>query len=167
MVQLMNSHSIYNLPQITCGDFNADSSKAVMQFLQHQTPITYNNTNISNPIILNDSWYLANPFISKPSTVSIGMANASIDWILTNTHTNVIGALIDNNGVNINGLFPSDHFPLITTFEFSMSSIKENLNLNRKLFKVVDILGRETKGTNQPLFYIYDDGTVEKRITIE
>jgi len=23
------------------------------------------------------------------------------------------------------------------------------------------------KGTNQPLFYIYDDGTVEKRIVIE
>jgi len=28
-------------------------------------------------------------------------------------------------------------------------------------------LGRETKETNQPLFYIYDDGTVEKRIVIE
>ena len=37
-----------------------------------------------------------------------------------------------------------------------------------KLLKIVDILGRETKGkTNQPLFYIYDDGTVEKRIVIE
>ena len=38
---------------------------------------------------------------------------------------------------------------------------------NRKLEKVVDIIGRETKKTNQPLFYIYDDGTVEKRITVE
>ena len=29
-------------------------------------------------------------------------------------------------------------------------------------------LGRETKGTkNEVLFYIYDDGTVEKRIVIE
>ena len=37
----------------------------------------------------------------------------------------------------------------------------------RKLQKTVDILGRETKQTNQPLFYIYDDGTVEKRIVIE
>ena len=41
-------------------------------------------------------------------------------------------------------------------------------NPNRKLQKVIDILGRETKGKkNQPLFYIYDDGTVEKRIVIE
>jgi hypothetical protein len=42
------------------------------------------------------------------------------------------------------------------------------INPNRKLEKVVDILGRETKGTkNQPLFYIYDDGIVEKKIVIE
>ena len=34
-------------------------------------------------------------------------------------------------------------------------------------FKVIDLSGRETKQTNQPLFYIYDDGTVEKRIVIE
>ena len=38
---------------------------------------------------------------------------------------------------------------------------------NNKLFKIVDILGRKPKGTNQPLFYIYDDGTVEKRIVLE
>jgi len=40
-------------------------------------------------------------------------------------------------------------------------------NNNRNLLKVTDLLGRETKQTNQPLFYLYDDGTVEKRIVIE
>ena len=41
-------------------------------------------------------------------------------------------------------------------------------NSNRKLEKVIDILGRETKGKkNEPLLYIYDDGTVEKRIVID
>ncbi len=39
---------------------------------------------------------------------------------------------------------------------------------HRVLIKITDVLGRETKGTkNEPLFYIYDDGTVEKRIIIE
>ena len=38
---------------------------------------------------------------------------------------------------------------------------------NGDLLKVTDILGKETKKTNQPLLYIYDDGTVEKRIVIE
>lgn len=44
----------------------------------------------------------------------------------------------------------------------------ENEALNKKtLFKITDILGREAKQKNQPLFYIYDDGTVEKRMVIE
>ena len=39
---------------------------------------------------------------------------------------------------------------------------------NKELLKVTDLLGRETKGTeNAVLFYIYDDGTVEKRIVVE
>ena len=37
----------------------------------------------------------------------------------------------------------------------------------RILLKITDLLGRETKQTNKPLFYMYDDGTVEKRIVIE
>jgi len=46
------------------------------------------------------------------------------------------------------------------------SAIQEHTTI-KELLKVTDILGRETKQTNQPLFYIYDDGTVEKRIVIE
>ena len=39
---------------------------------------------------------------------------------------------------------------------------------NKKLLRIIDILGRETNLIkNTPLFYIYNDGTVEKRIVIE
>ena len=39
---------------------------------------------------------------------------------------------------------------------------------NKKLLRITNVLGKATKPTlNTPLFYIYDDGTVEKRITIE
>ena len=33
--------------------------------------------------------------------------------------------------------------------------------------KGTDLLVRETIQANQPLFYIYDDGTIEKKIIIE
>jgi hypothetical protein len=46
------------------------------------------------------------------------------------------------------------------------TAIEEHTS-SKELLKVTDLLGRETKQTNQPLFYIYDDGTVEKRIVIE
>jgi Leucine-rich repeat (LRR) protein len=47
------------------------------------------------------------------------------------------------------------------------SAIEEHTT-NKELLKVTDLLGRETKGTkNEPLFYIYDDGTVEKKIILK
>ena len=48
----------------------------------------------------------------------------------------------------------------------SPSAIGEFPN-KKSLIKVLDFLGREKNETNQPLLYIYDDGTVEKRIMIE
>lgn len=48
----------------------------------------------------------------------------------------------------------------------TVTSILEISN-QKILIKIVDILGRETKQTNQPLFYIFGDGTVEKKIIIE
>ena len=48
-----------------------------------------------------------------------------------------------------------------------ISSIEE-MNSDRKLNRITDILGRKSKQKkNTPLFYKYDDGTVEKRIIIE
>jgi len=43
----------------------------------------------------------------------------------------------------------------------------QELTTNKELLRTIDVLGRKTKKTNQPLLYIYDDGTIEKRITIE
>ena len=48
----------------------------------------------------------------------------------------------------------------------SPSAIGEYTN-EKSLIKVLDFLGREKNKTNQPLLYIYDDGTVEKKIIIE
>ena len=50
------------------------------------------------------------------------------------------------------------------------TSINENngQNDNKQLIKIVDLLGRESNDfKSQPLFYIYDDGTVDKKIIIE
>ena len=50
----------------------------------------------------------------------------------------------------------------------SITSLGEIGSFNKKLFKVVDILGRETSiNSNQTLFFIYEDGTIEKRYIID
>ena len=46
----------------------------------------------------------------------------------------------------------------------SLTSLEEIGLSNKKLVKVVDMLGRETSiNNNQFLFFIYEDGTIEKR----
>ncbi len=50
----------------------------------------------------------------------------------------------------------------------SSTEIIESDIYNRRVLKVIDLLGRETiESINKPLFYIYNDGTVEKRINIK
>ncbi len=50
---------------------------------------------------------------------------------------------------------------------YQNTSVSE-LPITKKLLRVIDILGRETKEIkNSLLFYIYDDGTLEKKIIIE
>jgi hypothetical protein len=64
------------------------------------------------------------------------------------------------------GIVPDDND--IISFNVVTAVGIEEQTTNKELLKVTDLLGRETKGTkNKVLFYIYDDGTVEKRIVIE
>lgn len=57
----------------------------------------------------------------------------------------------------------------ILTYNPSSTAITDiNSSGIRKLISTVDVLGRQSKGLkNKPLFYIYDDGTVEKKIILE
>jgi hypothetical protein len=48
-----------------------------------------------------------------------------------------------------------------------MSSDISETYQNRKLVRIIDLFGRDVIQYNQAVFFIYDDGTVEKRIVIE
>ena len=67
----------------------------------------------------------------------------------------------------LNGLYLEDN--LIATGLLQATAITELPNTeNRKLLRIVDVLGRNTPfKKNTPLFYLYDDGIVEKRIVVE
>ena len=90
---------------------------------------------------------------------------AEIGPLDTTYHVHLVGADLhpdsDHWGIGTSEYLFSN---MTTSFEENYSNLKSSKNL----IKIVDILGREIKGTkNKLLFYIYDDGTVEKRIIIE
>jgi hypothetical protein len=120
--------------------------------------------------MLNDGYAVVYPTGGTPtytfiwdngSTNQSNGINNSYQQILT-AGANTFHTIIVNDA---NGCEVSDSIIINAYNPTGLLNIK---NINKELLKVTNLLGRETKGTkNQPLFYIYDDGTVEKRIIIE
>ena len=99
--------------------------------------------------------------------VSSGLNPYSYLW---NTGESSIIITPQQNGIywvvvtDVNGCISDSMYYTVTNITTSFSEI----NTKKKLIKTIDVLGRENKGRkNKPLFYIYNDGTVEKQIIIE
>ncbi|MBT4344633.1 MAG: hypothetical protein HOD68_01045 [Flavobacteriales bacterium] len=92
--------------------------------------------------------------------------NININYISLSENPNLFCINVDDDSysnVNWINIDPQSYF----SNNCSGTTNIEEHTTNKELLKVTDLLGRETKLTNQPLLYIYDDGTVEKRIVIE
>ena len=109
-------------------------------------------------------WALvSNMGILDDSQTASGIAN---EWepynasLLQSTDT-LMYALITDAQYKLPQIAPDGNYCPNTT---SISEIQKE----KKLIKITDVLGRETKAkNNNSLFYIYDDGSVEKKIIIE
>ena len=165
------------LPMIGFGQGQVNCS------LLNVTDVVIDNTNLTIDIAVYngdtmDSHY---PFIAYTiDALGDTIQSGFINWFVTfASDTSWYAYMISNPIIpvyplsiyfvysNLTGSNPGD-YTCILTYNISPTNISDiNVGKNRKLEQVVDILGRETKQTNQPLFYIYDDGTVEKKIIIE
>ena len=94
-------------------------------------------------------------------TIESGQGTNSIDVKWTNSGMFTFSVL----ETDVNGCVGEEVTFVINVIISSIQDINTN---NTQLTKITDVLGRESKQrSNIPLFYIYDDGTVEKRIVIE
>ena len=100
--------------------------------------------------------------------------NNQFDSVWTYGNPNLTCISVDDSIYSTNNWTVSIFsFPVIDSQHYfsnncsGTTSIQELIS-KKELLKITDLMGRETKGKkNEPLFYIYDDGTVEKRITID
>jgi hypothetical protein len=145
------------------------------------TDVVIDNSNLTMNIAIynNYSFFLNYPYVAFT-------IDANGDTIQSG-NMNLFGAInFDTTWYNYslsNAVFPT--YPLTMYFVYSDGSLVTdtciltynsvptvisdiNVNRNIELIRIVDVLGRErNENKNQPLFYIYDDGTVEKKIIIE
>jgi len=147
------------------------------------TDVIINNTNLTMNIAIYNGY---NSSLSMPYVAFTIDANGDT---IQKGNMNLFGAInLDTSWYNYSinsAINPS--YPLTMYFVYAVSiggSVTDTCILtynstptvitdinpsgNRKLISIVDVLGRESKGTrNEPIFYIYDDGVVEKRIVVE
>lgn len=147
-----------------------------------------NGTGVYRSLDYGDTWTLLSNgiasasyrgFASNSNIVVAGSTSDGVFYSLDNgdTWTQINQGLLDLNvfalAMNANYIIAGTHsegvfrFPLSEIFTTGVEESKHNNN--RTLLKIVDVLGREShpKKTNIPLFYIYDDGSVEKKTLID
>ena len=132
---------------------------------------SYNNTDL-NPVVSQ----LPNTNISDGSTVESRVWNNGDNCVRVE-ELKVIGGDHDWPGTwgNMDISASDEIWNFVSNFDIyglidcsSIGHNEININSNKKLLKVTDILGRNTKELkNTPLFYQYEDGTVLKKIIIE
>ena len=130
----------------------------------------------NNPIIsldLSNTMQLIQLFSRNGALTELNIKNGNniiLDSLYVTGNPNLSCIEVNNiNYFNNNFSIANSNTDLQQYFSNNCSGTAiEEYTTNKELLKVTDLLGRETKGTkNEVLFYIYDNGTVEKRIVIE
>jgi thiol-disulfide isomerase/thioredoxin len=125
----------------TSGNFDQSFANSSGCDSVHTLMLTINSSNSGSA-----SYTSPNPIIWEGQ-------NITTSGSYTSTFTNVLGC------------------DSVATLEFTLGSalsVNDASYNTKKILKVVDLLGRESAGKkNETLFYIFNDGTVEKRIIVE
>jgi hypothetical protein len=150
------------------------------------------NINVTTDMFANEtSWKLINSNGTIIASVdSMTMTNSSVqatESVFLNTNECYSFIIYDNHGDGICCFFDNGSYSvtdalgdtIVSGGEFAFeegtnfitsgnATVVKDFTKNKELIKVIDILGRDAKGIkNLPLLYIYDDGTVEKKIFFE
>jgi Leucine-rich repeat (LRR) protein len=174
-------HCLYN--QLTSLDVSGATALTVLGCTSNQLT----SLDVSNNTALTNLWcngnQLPNLSLSQNTALTELICNSnqltSLDlrngnntnllWFTTTENTNLSCVDVDNvawstaNWTIANNNIDAQHY-----FSNNCTSTEiEEYNSNKGILKITDLLGRETNQTNQPLFYIYDDGSVEKKIILE
>ena len=139
--------------EITCEE-NTSNTKTGIFFITNST--TTQNTNNGSAV--------------THTTAGNSLSTWSFDWEAPLSGTGNVtfyGAFIEA-GYPI-GLNQGDYFSSTTlsASEYTQPLAIGEYAKDKAILKVTDLLGRETKERNQPLYYIYDDGSVDRKIIIE
>ena len=104
--------------------------------------------------------------VNSPQSVWT-LSTIDISQYVTNTNFGSYQIIVTTSDYSP-GHLSEGAFDMFSITSSPLTSVENEINTDRKLIKIVDVLGREViPSENNTLFYIYDNGTVEKIIIIE
>jgi len=111
-------------PFVLTGDFNAGENNPAILYLKGKADLDdKNDGNISNPVPLVDTFRVLHPDANEVGTFNQfrGLRSGDkIDYIFTTPEEKVLKTAILHD--NVDGRYPSDHFPVIATIILSTNS---------------------------------------------
>lgn len=112
--------------------------------------------------------------ITFTQNISQGIFAPGDSIFMLNTPLNGGAQLYQQAGDNIVVIWPSFVSPvtidtsITPLYVLPISSSLQEKDRKKKLLRIVDLLGRESsKKSNEPLFYIYEEGAIERKLIIE
>ena len=126
------------------------------------TTFDLNSSSITSQIIIDSTGY----YIDSDGKSTYDPIN-KIMYVIS--HSEIISIDVTNGSTNVVYNGPVDCKFVECEFNISTSNNYLTIQSNkRKIIKIVDILGRETKPQpNTPFIEIYNDGSTEKKIVVE
>ena len=173
----MCNHLVYNSVVSICEGDSIFVSTSVYSTDGVYIDSMINMYGCDSVIITDLDFYIQNtPIISMSSfTLETEQAMNNYQWYLDGdsifaaNQFNFSPSIIGNYTVSY--LNDNDCFLISNEFLYELVEINNECKIVKQLLKTIDILGREvdlhTNIDNSTLFYIYDDGTVEKKIIID
>jgi Leucine-rich repeat (LRR) protein len=150
-------------------DFNFNLSSLDLSNNSYLKVLHCNNNNITS-LNLSNCTGLLELFCHSNNLTSLDIKNgnnSNINFFSSHSNPNLSCINVDDVAYSTANWIQIDSSSSFDT-NCPVVGVEEINTTNKTLFKITDVLGRNAKGTkNIPLFYIYDDGTVEKRIIIE
>ena len=111
--------------------------------------------------------------IQNGATLTATQTGATYEWVDCDDESIIVGEINQAFTPAVTGNYAvivtiGDCFKKSECFLVDFTGINELNNTPKKLIKIVDVLGRETPfKPNTPLIYIYNDGTVERKMIIK
>ena len=138
----------------------------IEEFIALANLFCYDNELVSLDLSNNPNLFEVNCRNNQLTSLSVKNGNPSGLWyFMANDNPNLFCVEVDNVS------YAYYNWQIDNTASFSTScfiSDVSDLNRDRKLIKVLDFLGRDVmKSNSNYLLYIYDDGTLEKRIVLD